>query len=111
MIQKVDLRALEALKDGVGGLGHLFERVEFRTPWTYRKPPRSASAGGAWLWTGLAFLSVLAGWALVSYRQKRKQGADHYNMGDSQAQWQATPDPGADRLGNLDRHGQVSRST
>ena len=111
MIQKVDLKAREALKNEVGGLGRFFERVEFRTPWAYRKPRSGFSAGGgAWLWTGVAFFSVLAGWALVAYRQKRRRVAEHYNMGDSRGSWQATPDPGAERLGSRDRHGQFSRA-
>jgi hypothetical protein len=110
MIRKTDYKALEALKDGVVGLEGFFSRVEIRKPWAYRKGRRAASAGGAWLWKGLAFLSVLAGWVLVSYRQKRRQVAEHYNMGDSRGQWQATPDPGAERLGNHDRYGQYTRS-
>lgn len=84
----LDRKTLESMRNGFkDGAGAAWEqareqarRVEFRTPWTYRKPLSATLGAKPWLVGVLVFSAVLTALAAVLYFRKRKQVADHYNM-------------------------------
>jgi hypothetical protein len=107
MIQKVNRKTLEEMRDGIGEISRKFGQLEFRRPWVYH---RSMAERQPWAWISVALFSILTASIVYFYRRKRQQVADSYNMGEGSEAWQATPDPGSDRMGIADRHNQAFRS-
>jgi hypothetical protein len=90
MIKAMNRKTLETMRDGVkSGADTALKqarRVEWRTPWIYRKPVRPLG-DKPWLLGVLIFSSVAAVIGGILYFRKRKQIADRYTMGE--------PDPGS----------------
>lgn len=83
MITALNRKSLETMRDGLlDGAGSAWEqarRVEFRTPWIYRKPLRSSLGAKPWLIGVLVFTAVLTSLAAFLYFRKRNRVADNSN--------------------------------
>lgn len=85
MVKMIDKKTFENMKsgarDGMGIALKQAKRIEWRTPWVYHKPAGSKS----WL-LGISLLSATAAIiGVILYFRKRKQVADRYTMGESEA--------------------------
>lgn len=94
MIQQATRKAVYGMREGMGGLweGSL-GRMGVRNP-----VQRSSWLAGIGRRPGLtAILSVLSAFAaagLVFYLRKRRQVAEHYNMGENEGAWEGGTVPG-----------------
>jgi hypothetical protein len=84
MLQEMSRKAMNGMRDGmlegVDRARDTMGRVQWRTPWTYRK---SVGWGSPWMAASLAAASLLVGLAAFLYFRKRRQVADRYTMGTS----------------------------
>lgn len=88
MIKQTSRKAVYGMRDGVGGLweGSL-GKLGVRNPVQARS--RFAGIGRRpGLAAILSVVSVLAGAGLLLYLRKRRQVAEHYNMGESEGAWE-----------------------
>ena len=94
MMKSMNQKTFEGLRDGIkSGSRTAFKqarkharRVEFRTPWLYRKPIASSLGPKAWVVGIMLCSSVLALIGGILYFRKRKQVAERYTMGEPESQ-------------------------